>query len=59
LAASIVKLIGVGAYDVETLVTRSTQSRGPAPDGRYKPDFLAPTMTKTASTTSSIAQKVF
>jgi serine protease AprX len=53
------KAIGVGAYDVETLVTRTSQSRGPAPDGRYKPDIQAPTMTETASTSSSTAQQVF
>ena len=40
-------------------VTRSSQGRGPATDGRFKPDIQTPTMTETASNASSTAQHVF
>ncbi len=53
------KVIGVGAYDVQSLLTPSYQSRGPATDGRYKPDIQTPTNTETASTTSDTALRVF
>lgn len=48
--ASAHKALGVGAYNIETLATPSYQSRGPASDGRYKPDFQMPTDTESAST---------
>jgi hypothetical protein len=53
------KAIGVGAYDVATLVTPSYQGLGPATDLRYKPDLQTPTNTETASTVSATAQQVF
>lgn len=53
------KVIGIGAYDVQSLLTPSYQSRGPATDGRYKPDIQTPTNTETASTTSDTALQVF
>jgi hypothetical protein len=53
------KVIGVGAYEIETLVTRPTQGRGPATDGRFKPDLQTPTMSETASTASATAQHIF
>ena len=43
------RAIGVGNFDVQTLAQIPGQSRGPAPDGRYKPDIQAPTQTETAS----------
>ncbi len=43
------KVIGVGNFDVQTLAQVASQSRGPAPDNRYKPDIQAPTNTETAS----------
>jgi hypothetical protein len=59
------KVIGVGAYSVladDPLVANSLegdpptyQSRGPAPDGRIKPDVQGPTNTETASNASGIA----
>jgi len=48
--ASAHKALGVGAYDIETLATYANQSRGPASDGRYKPDFQMPNNTESAST---------
>lgn len=53
------KVIGVGAYDVQSLTTYSGQSRGAAPDGRNKPDLQAPTNTETASRTSNTALHTF
>lgn len=53
------KVIGVGAFDLETLAQYSGQSRGPAPDGRIKPDIQTPTNSETASTASSTALQVF
>lgn len=53
------KVIGVGAFDVQTLNTPNYQSRGSAPDGRYKPDIQAPTNTETASSASDTALKHF
>lgn len=53
------KVIGVGAYDVNdgNTATLGFVSRGPANDGRYKPDIEAPTRTETASATSDTALK--
>jgi serine protease AprX len=43
------KVIGVGNFDVQTQDQIASQSRGPAPDNRFKPDIQAPTNTETAS----------
>lgn len=43
------KAIGVGNFDVQTLAQVASQSRGPAPDRRFKPDIQAPTNAETAS----------
>lgn len=54
------KVIGVGAYHVQSPTTVNASSgRGPATDGRYKPDVTAPTSTETASTASPTAMKTF
>lgn len=42
------KVIGVGAYDVDSLADASYQSDGPTSDSRYKPDLQAPTNSVTA-----------
>lgn len=51
------KVIGVGDFDVQTLTQINGQSRGPAPDNRFKPDIQAPTQTETASSGSDTAFK--
>ena len=43
------KVIGVGNFDVQSGNQIAGQSRGPAPDNRFKPDIQAPTNTETAS----------
>jgi hypothetical protein len=43
------KVIGVGAYSIATGVQCPDQSRGPARDGRVKPDLQAPTDSVTAT----------
>jgi hypothetical protein len=43
------KVIAVGAFDVESGNQYANQSKGPAPDGRIKPDIQVPTNTETAS----------
>lgn len=53
------KAIGVGNFDVQSLNQINSQSRGPAPDNRFKPDIQAPTNTETASSASDTALKVF
>jgi serine protease AprX len=53
------KVIGVGNFDVQTLTQINSQSRGPAPDGRIKPDIQAPTNTETASNASDTALQIF
>lgn len=53
------KAIGVGDVDVQTQTIVASQSRGPAPDGRIKPDIQAPTNTETASNASDTALRVF
>src|SRR5690606_17646392 len=45
--------------DVETQVLNASSGRGPTTDGRTKPDILAPTNTRAASTTSNTALQVF
>ena len=53
------KVLGIGAIDVKTLATPSYQSRGPAGDGRVKPDVQAPTNVETASNAGTTATQVF
>jgi subtilisin family serine protease len=53
------RVIGVGDFDVQTQVQVASQSRGPAPDNRFKPDIQAPTNTETASNASDTAFKLF
>jgi hypothetical protein len=53
------KVIGVGNYDVQTLNQITSQSRGPTPDNRFKPDIQTPTNTETASNSSDTALRVF
>jgi serine protease AprX len=53
------RVIGVGNFDVQTLTQINSQSRGPARDGRIKPDIQAPTNTETASNASDTALRSF
>jgi serine protease AprX len=53
------RVLGVGNFDVQTQAQVASQSRGPAPDGRFKPDIQAPTNTETASNASDTAFRVF
>lgn len=53
------KVIGVGAYDVMSGSLEVSSGRGPATDGRIKPDLIAPTNTETASNADDIAHQVF
>src|SRR5690606_33373972 len=53
------RALAVGAVDVQTQVLNSSSGRGPTTDGRTKPDILAPTNTRAASTTSNTALQVF
>jgi hypothetical protein len=53
------KVLGIGATDLANLTTPDYQSRGPAPDGRIKPDLQAPTNVETASDASDTATRVF
>ncbi|WP_299444763.1 S8 family serine peptidase [uncultured Phycicoccus sp.] len=53
------KALGVGNFDVQSGTQVASQSRGPAPDGRFKPDIQAPTNTETASNASDTARRVF
>jgi serine protease AprX len=47
--ASAHKAIGTGNFDVQTQAAIASQSLGPTPDNRIKPDIQAPTNTETAS----------
>jgi subtilisin family serine protease len=49
------KVIGVGAFNVETQTQYGSQSRGPAPDNRFKPDIQAPNDAETADGASNTA----
>ncbi|MGH7929365.1 MAG: S8 family serine peptidase, partial [Candidatus Binatia bacterium] len=42
------KVLGVGAFNVQTEITKDYQGFGPTNDDRYKPDIQAPTDTETA-----------
>ena len=53
------RAIGVGNVDVQSLATAASQGRGPASDGRVKPDVQAPSNTETASNASDTALHVF
>jgi serine protease AprX len=53
------RVIGVGNFDVQTQNQVTSQSRGPAPDGRFKPDIQSPTNTETASNASDTAFRSF
>jgi len=53
------KVLGVGGFMTDGGAQYNNQGRGPAPDGRYKPDIQAPTWSETASATSDTALKVF
>jgi serine protease AprX len=53
------RVIGVGNFDVQTQNQVTSQSRGPAPDGRFKPDIQAPTNTETASNAFDTAFRSF
>jgi serine protease AprX len=53
------RVIGVGNFDVQSQAQVTGQSRGPAPDGRFKPDIQAPTNTETASNASDTARQIF
>ena len=46
------KVLGIGDIHVTNLQTVDSQSRGPAADGRTKPDLVAPTDAETASNTA-------
>lgn len=53
--ASAHRVLGVGNFDVQTLAQVNSQSRGPTPDNRFKPDIQAPTNTETASNANNTA----
>lgn len=53
------KVIGVGGFMTDGGAQYDNQGRGPASDGRYKPDIQAPTWSETASASSDTAMKVF
>jgi hypothetical protein len=53
------KVIGVGNFDVQTQAQVNSESRGPAPDNRFKPDIQAPTNSETASNANDTAFQVF
>ena len=53
------RVIGVGNFHVQSGNQIESQSRGPAPDDRYKPDIQAPTNTETASNASDTAFQTF
>lgn len=53
------RVLGVGNFDVQTLAQVNSQSRGPTPDNRFKPDIQAPTNTKTASNANDTALRTF
>ncbi len=53
------RVVGVGNFDVQTGAPVVTQSRGPASDGRVKPDIQCPTNTETASAVSDTAFQRF
>lgn len=53
------KVLGVGGFMTDGGAQYNNQGRGPATDGRYKPDIQTPTWSETASNTSDTALRVF
>jgi len=53
------KVLGIGSFDIKTLAQETGQSRGPAPDGRIKPDLQEPTNTETATAVTNTSVQVF
>ncbi|WP_083305036.1 S8 family serine peptidase [Moorena producens] len=53
------KVIGVGGFMTTDQTQYNSQGRGPATDGRYKPDIQTPTFSETASNVSDNALRVF
>jgi hypothetical protein len=53
------KVIGIGALDVVSNALVPASGRGPATDGRIKPDLMAPTNTEAASNAADNALAVF
>ncbi|MEA5567573.1 S8 family serine peptidase [Anabaena sp. UHCC 0399] len=53
------KVIGVGGIMTTDQTQYNDQGRGPATDGRFKPDIQAPTFSETASNASASALQVF
>lgn len=53
------KVLGVGGFMTDGGSQYNNQGRGPATDGRYKPDIQAPTWSETASASSDTALGVF
>ncbi len=53
------RVLGVGNFDVASGDQVASQSRGPTSDNRIKPDIQAPTNTRTASSASDTATKIF
>ncbi len=53
------KVLGVGGFMTDGGTQYNNQGRGPANDGRYKPDIQAPTWSETASGSSDTALGVF
>lgn len=53
------KVLGVGGFMTDGGAQYANQGRGPANDGRFKPDIQAPTWSETASGSSDTALGVF
>jgi hypothetical protein len=53
------KVLGVGGFMTDGGAQYDNQGRGPANDGRFKPDIQAPTWSETASNASDTALGVF
>ena len=53
------KVLGVGAFTTDGGAQYSSQSLGPATDGRYKPDIQAPSWSETSSNANDTALQVF
>ncbi|WP_373530203.1 S8 family serine peptidase [Nostoc sp.] len=53
------KVLGVGAFATTDQTQYNGQGRGPATDGRFKPDIQAPNNSETASNVSDTALQVF
>ncbi|MAG55687.1 MAG: hypothetical protein CMJ83_05290 [Planctomycetes bacterium] len=53
------KVLGVGNFTTDGQNQVASQGRGPATDGRWKPDIQTPTSSQTASNASDTALQVF